>query len=95
MVGPAQRVAAVQWAISQSGVSERAACRALGGHLEAVLPSAAVLELYHNAFLIHDDVEMENKTGQGQPEGPEPGPILLQDHGSPVQFRNLWILPLR
>ena len=34
-----------------------AACRALGGHLEAVLPSAAVLELYHNAFLIHDDVE--------------------------------------
>ncbi len=34
-----------------------AVCRALGGSLEAVLPSAAVLELYHNAFLIHDDVE--------------------------------------
>lgn len=34
-----------------------ATCRALGGHLEAVLRSAAVLELYHNAFLIHDDVE--------------------------------------
>lgn len=34
-----------------------AACRALGGGLEAVLPTAAVLELYHNAFLIHDDVE--------------------------------------
>jgi putative transposase len=30
MVGPTQRVAAVRWAISQSGVSERAACRALG-----------------------------------------------------------------
>src|SRR5262249_26928210 len=30
---------------------------ALGGPLDAVLPSAAVLELYHNAFLIHDDVE--------------------------------------
>lgn len=34
-----------------------ATCRALGGTLEAALPSAAVLELYHNAFLIHDDVE--------------------------------------
>lgn len=32
-------------------------CCGLGGELEAVLPSAAVLELYHNAFLIHDDVE--------------------------------------
>jgi geranylgeranyl diphosphate synthase type II len=34
-----------------------ASCRALGGHLEAVLPTAAALELYHNAFLLHDDVE--------------------------------------
>src|SRR5689334_4096410 len=34
-----------------------ATCRALGGSLEAVLRSAAILELYHNAFLIHDDVE--------------------------------------
>ena len=34
-----------------------AACRAYGGSLAAALPTAAVLELYHNAFLIHDDVE--------------------------------------
>jgi geranylgeranyl diphosphate synthase type II len=34
-----------------------ATCRALGGSLAAVLRSAAVLELYHNAFLVHDDVE--------------------------------------
>ncbi len=34
-----------------------ATCRALGGHLENVARTAAVLELYHNAFLIHDDVE--------------------------------------
>jgi geranylgeranyl diphosphate synthase type II len=34
-----------------------AACRLLGGHVESVLRTAAVLELYHNAFLIHDDVE--------------------------------------
>jgi geranylgeranyl diphosphate synthase type II len=43
------------------------ACRALGGNLESVLRSAAVLELYHNAFLIHDDVEdgsMKRRSGQ-------------------------------
>jgi hypothetical protein len=54
----------------------------------------ARISVWHNGVLIHDDVELENKTGQGRPEGPEPGPILLQDHGSRVQFRNLWILPL-
>ena len=34
-----------------------AASRALGGSVAGVIRSAAVLELYHNAFLIHDDVE--------------------------------------
>lgn len=34
-----------------------AVCRSLGGHLESILPTAAALELYHNAFLLHDDVE--------------------------------------
>ena len=34
-----------------------AVCRAYGGSLAAVAPTAAVLELYHNAFLIHDDIE--------------------------------------
>lgn len=32
-------------------------CRAFGGNVEAALPTAAVLELFHNAFLVHDDVE--------------------------------------
>ena len=34
-----------------------AVCMSCGGKAEAVLPNAAVLELYHNAFLVHDDVE--------------------------------------
>ena len=54
-----------------------ATCRALGGSLEAVLPSAAVLELYHNAFLIHDDVEDGSERRRGMP-------TLHRDHGAPI-----------
>ena len=54
-----------------------AACRALGGHIDDVLPSAAVFELFHNAFLIHDDVEDQSETRRG-------APTLHQTHGVPV-----------
>jgi geranylgeranyl diphosphate synthase type II len=54
-----------------------AICLGLGGHLEAVLPTAATLELYHNAFLIHDDIEDESWRRRGQP-------TLHIDHGIPI-----------
>jgi geranylgeranyl diphosphate synthase type II len=34
-----------------------ATCRAFGGTIEQALPSAVALELLHNAFLVHDDIE--------------------------------------
>ncbi|HEX3732787.1 MAG TPA: polyprenyl synthetase family protein, partial [Mycobacteriales bacterium] len=43
----------------------------------AVLPTAATLELYHNAFLIHDDIEDESWRRRGQP-------TLHIDHGIPI-----------
>jgi len=54
-----------------------AACRALGGHAEAVLRTAAVLELYHNAFLIHDDVEDGSERRRNEE-------TLHRRHGVPV-----------
>ncbi len=60
------------------------------GHLVKV--ENARITVYHNSVLIQDDVEILNKTGNGDEEGPEPGHLLLQDHGSKTRFRNVWIL---
>lgn len=54
-----------------------AVCRALGGGLEAAAPTAAVLELYHNAFLIHDDVEDGSELRRDRP-------TLHREHGVPI-----------
>jgi hypothetical protein len=50
------------------------------------------LTVLHNGVPIHCDREVTNKTGAGRPEGPDPLPILLQNHGNPVNFRNIWIV---
>ena len=44
-----------------------AACRAFGGRKEDALTSAAALELLHNAFLIHDDIQDLSEFRRGQP----------------------------
>jgi len=54
---------------------------------------SARITVVWNGVKVHDDYEIKDKTGAGKPEGPEAGPILLQDHGAKVRFRNLWILP--
>lgn len=52
----------------------------------------ARLTVVHNGEVVQNHVSVPNKTGAGQPEGPQPLPILLQNHGNPVQFRNVWIV---
>jgi len=49
-----------------------------------------------NGVVIHKDLEIDGKTGgsRSDPEG-TPGPIKLQGHGNPLQFRNIWIEELR
>ncbi len=53
----------------------------------------ARITVRQNGITIHNNVELRNKTGAGRPEGPEPLPILFQDHSDPVRFRNIWLIP--
>lgn len=53
----------------------------------------ARLTVRHNGVPVHDHVEVDHATTAAPlPEGPEPGPIYLQDHGHPVRFRNIWFV---
>jgi hypothetical protein len=54
----------------------------------------ARMTVHHNGIKIHDDVPIpvDNTTAGLGGDPSTPGPILLQDHGHPVQFRNVWLL---
>ncbi len=44
-----------------------ATCEAFGGQLDDALPSAVAIELLHNAFLVHDDIEDASLLRRGEP----------------------------
>jgi hypothetical protein len=46
-----------------------------------------------NGKLIQDDVEIEDATFTFESEQEGPRPIILQDHGNLVKFRNIWVDP--
>lgn len=53
----------------------------------------ARITVKHNGELIHENVELPHATTAAPvAEGPEPGPVYLQDHGNPVRFRNIWLV---
>lgn len=75
-------------------------CRAFGGTTEIALKSAIAIELFHNAFLVHDDVEDGSEFRRGLP-------TLHAEHGLAVAvnvgdamnvlsirplMENLWLL---
>jgi len=53
--------------------------------------TSARITVIHNGIAVHRNAELTRKTGAGKKEAPNPGPILFQDHGNPIAFRNIWI----
>ncbi|MCH7870133.1 MAG: DUF1080 domain-containing protein [Planctomycetes bacterium] len=59
----------------------------------------AYVTVLHNGIVIHHRTQLLGTTAHKraasyQPHGPE-GPLMLQDHGNPIRFRNIWIRPLK
>ena len=48
-----------------------------------------------NGVKIHDNVELPTPTGAPKNPHMGPGPLMLQDHGNPVQYRNVWAVELK
>lgn len=56
--------------------------------------SDAKLSVRLNGQWVQRDVPVPMATRAAiQTEGSEPGPLHLQDHGSPVLYRNIWLVP--
>ena len=60
--------------------------------------SPAYVTMFHNGVLVHDHDALLGPMAfralpKYEPHGPR-GPILLQDHGNPVRFRNIWVRDL-
>ena len=53
----------------------------------------ARMTVRHNGVVIQNDVEMPNVTTSAPlADGPAPGPLNLQEHGSQVRVRNIWFV---
>lgn len=55
----------------------------------------ARVTLVWNGKKVHDNVEIDGATRAGNAEEAPTGPIRLQDHGHPVQYRNIWLVPAK
>ncbi len=53
----------------------------------------ARVTLVHNGITVIDDREIDPTPGGVSLEAGNDGPLLLQDHGNLVEFRNIWIVP--
>jgi len=53
------------------------------------------LTILQNGLVIQNNIQLPGITGASIDENAgEPGPLLLQDHGNDVKYRNIWIVSL-
>lgn len=57
---------------------------------EGIKTADARMTVRLNGLIIHPDVVVPQPTAGGKEAAR--GPIVLQDHGNPVQFRNIWVV---
>jgi len=54
--------------------------------------ASARVTVIQNGIVVQNNVEMTGPTGGNlSEESAKPGPIMLQDHGNFVQYRNVWV----
>lgn len=62
---------------------------------DSTVAEPARLTVVHNGILVQNNEELEGQTAWLKTlpyeVHPDAGPIQLQDHGSPVRFRNIWL----
>jgi hypothetical protein len=56
--------------------------------------AAARMTVIHNGVKVQDNLEFPAGTN-GRPDAKKPAPILLQNHGSPTVFRNVWVVEIK
>jgi 3-keto-disaccharide hydrolase len=66
---------------------------------DGTVESPAFVTMLHNGVLVHNHTApigamAYRAVGTYTPHGPK-GPIVLQDHGNPVRFRNIWLRPIK
>ena len=59
----------------------------------------AFMTVLHNGIVVHHHAELQGPTQHqalaAYAPHPPVGPLVLQDHGNPVRFRNIWYRPLK
>ena len=64
---------------------------------DGTLAQKARVTVLHNGVLVQNNTDIQGTTeyiGLPQIKAHGPGPIVLQDHGDLVSFKNIWIRPL-
>ncbi|MHC4203512.1 MAG: 3-keto-disaccharide hydrolase [Planctomycetota bacterium] len=50
------------------------------------------ITVYQNDILVHNDIEIPYSGNRWKGKKEATGPIHLQDHGHPIQYRNIWLV---